>query len=200
MNLKRFVPLVSFMALAASALPAFAQGLGDVAKKEEERRKGIAAPAKVYTNQDLAAVPESATVPPSPSATDASTKPDQDKAKEDKAKEKDPKDKGAAKDQDPKDKGSAKDQAYWAGRRKTLQDQLDRNSTLADALQSRINALSADFVNKDDPAQRRVIAQNRDKASAELTQLKLQIGKDQKALADLDEEARRAGVPPGWLR
>jgi hypothetical protein len=194
MNWKRFVPLVSFVTLIASALPVidlFAQGLGDVAKKEEERRKGIAAPAKVYTNKDLAAVPESLTVPappPSPGATpsapDASTAPDQDKAKE----------------KDPKDKGSAKDQAYWAGRRKTLQDQLDRDTTLADALQTRVNALSADFVNRDDPAQRGVIARNRDKAAAELTQLKQQVIKDQKALTDLDEEARRAGVPPGWLR
>jgi hypothetical protein len=190
MNLKRFVPVVSVAALFASALPLFAQGLGDVAKKEEERRKGIAAPAKVYTNKDLAAVPESAVVPTpasagaTPSAPDASSTPDQDKAKE----------------KDPKEKGPAKDQAYWSGRRKTLQDQLDRNSTLADALQSRINALNADFVNRDDPAQRRLIGLNRDKAAAELTQLRQQLVKDQKALADLDEEARRAGVPPGWLR
>ena len=35
---------------------------------------------------------------------------------------------------------------------------------------------------------------------AELAKLKEQIQKDKKALADLDEEARRAGVPPGWLR
>jgi hypothetical protein len=191
MSLKRFVVLVSFVTLAASALTTFAQGLGDVAKKEEERRKGIAAPAKVYTNKDLSAVPESLTIPAPPASTgstssapDASTTPDPDKAKE----------------KDPKDTGPAKDQAYWAGRKKTLQDQLDRDSTLADALQSRLNALSADFVNRDDPAQRNVIARNRDKAAAELTQLKLQLAKGQKALADLDEEARRAGVPPGWLR
>jgi hypothetical protein len=148
MNWKRFVPVVSVAALFACALPLFAQGLGDVAKKEEERRKGIAAPAKVYTNKDLAAVPESAVVPTpasagsTPSAPDASSTSAQDKTKE-----KDPKEKGSA-EKDPKEKGSAKDQAYWAGRRKTLQDQLDRNSTLADALQSRINA-SAIVVNRE---------------------------------------------------
>ena len=37
MSLKRFVVLISFVTLAASALTTFAQGLGDVAKKEEER-------------------------------------------------------------------------------------------------------------------------------------------------------------------
>jgi hypothetical protein len=191
MNLKRLFPLISFVTLAASALPLFAQGLGDVAKKEEARRKGIAAPAKIYTNKDLTAVPESTAVPAPPPAAEATpptpgatTTPDQDKAKE----------------KEPQDKGSAKDQAYWAGRKKTLQDQLDRDSTLASALQNLVNSLNADFVSRDDPAQRSVIARNRDKAAAELTQLKQQVVKHQKALADLDEEARRAGVPPGWLR
>lgn len=93
-----------------------------------------------------------------------------------------------------------KDQAYWADRRKTLQDQLDRDSTLADALQNQVNSLNADFVNRDDPAQRGTIARTRDKAAAELSTLKQQVVKHRKALADLDEEARRAGVPPGWLR
>jgi hypothetical protein len=189
MNWKRLVLLVTFATLIASALPTFAQGLGDVAKKEEERRKAIAAPAKVYTNKDLAAVPESAEVPvPPPTAGTPTPAADASTAGE------------KTKEKDSKDKGPAKDQAYWAGRRRALQDQLDRNTTLADALQSRINALSADFVNRDDPAQRRLIGINRDKAAAELTQLKQQLVKDQKALTDLDEEARRAGVPPGWLR
>jgi hypothetical protein len=191
MNVKRLVWLVSLVTLVATVLPAFAQSLGEVARKEEERRKHIAAPAKVYTNNDLAAVPESSAVPaPAPStdaqasAPGASTSPDQDKAKEKEAPA----------------KGPAKDQAYWAGRMMALQAQLDRDSILSDALQTRVNALSADFVNRDDPAQRSVIARNRDKAAAELIQLKQQVIKDRKALADLDEEARRAGVPPGWLR
>src|SRR5687768_9306783 len=41
--------------LAQLFLPAFAYGqtLGDVARKEEVRRKTVAAPAKVYTNDNL---------------------------------------------------------------------------------------------------------------------------------------------------
>ena len=34
----------------------------------------------------------------------------------------------------------------------------------------------------------------------ELNRLKLAIRNGQQAIADLQEEARRAGVPPGWLR
>ncbi len=67
-------------------------------------------------------------------------------------------------------------------------------------MESRINALWADFTARDDPAQRAVIAQDRQTALAELARLR-QDEKDQaKAIADIEEEARQAGIPPGWLR
>lgn len=167
--------------------PLFAQSLADVARKEEERRKEIKAPSKVLTNKDLAPAPEPSTAPP-PAPAAATPAAD--------AKDKD------AKDKDAKDAANEpkKDQAYWSGRKKTLQDSLDRDQTYADALQSRINALTRDFVNEADPVRQRNIAADRQKALAELERLKDQTEKDKKALADLDEEARRAGVPPGWLR
>jgi hypothetical protein len=69
-----------------------------------------------------------------------------------------------------------------------------------EALQSRINALSTDFVNRDDPYQRAKVAEDRQKALAELERVKGDIEKANKAIADIEEEARKAGVPPGWLR
>ena len=83
---------------------------------------------------------------------------------------------------------------------KELEAALERDQTYADALQSRINALTTDFVNRDDPAQRAVIAADRQKAVVELERLKTQIEDGRAAIADFQEEARRAGVPPGWLR
>ena len=83
---------------------------------------------------------------------------------------------------------------------KTIQDKLDRDQTYAEALQTRVNSLTADFVNRDDPAQRAVIERDRQKAVAELARLQQDIVNGKKAVADLEEEARRAGVPPGWLR
>ena len=83
---------------------------------------------------------------------------------------------------------------------KVIQDKLDRDQTFADALQTRINSLTADFVNRDDPAQRLVLERDRQKAIAELARLQQDIVNGKKALADLEEEARRAGVPAGWLR
>ena len=98
------------------------------------------------------------------------------------------------------DKGSVRDQAYWGGRMKDLRTQLDRDQIFADALQTRVNSLTADFVNRDDPAQRAGIERDRQRALAELERLKKAIEAGKKAIADLEEEARRAGVPPGWLR
>ncbi len=176
---KRIVLVLLSLATFVSA--AHAQSLADVAKKEEERRKTVPAPTKVYTNKDLNAV----SAPPPPSSKPADVK-DGDKAAKDAL---------VAADKEPK-----KDQAYWVGRLKKLQDQLARDQDFADALQSRINGLMTDFVNRDDPAQRAVIEQNRRKSVAELARLNKSVQDTTKAIADFQEEARRAGVPPGWLR
>jgi len=180
--------LVALLLVLGFAGRAGAQSLADVAKKEEERRKKAPEPAKVYTNKDLGAVPASSPAP-APAAGTAAAKP-AEPAKDEKD----------AKDKDAKDKDAPKDKAYWAGRLKAAQDQLDRDSTFADALQSKINALTTDFVNRDDPAQRAVIERDKQKALAQLAKLKQSVIDDKKAIADLEEEARRAGVPPGWLR
>jgi hypothetical protein len=178
----RFILVVVVCGAFASRV--YGQTLADVAKKEEDRRKKVAAPAKVYTEKDLGTRPPPA---PAPAETTAAKPPVDDKA-------------AAITDKDAKDKASAKDQASWAARIKALQTQLDRDSTFADALQSKINALTTDFSARDDPAQRGAIERDRQKSIAEANRLKKAIVDDKKAIADLQEEARRAGVPPGWLR
>jgi hypothetical protein len=163
---------------AASGTAVFAQSLGDVARKEEARRKSAPA-TKVYTNKDLGGKDAPAPAPATPAAAPAAPAPAATESK---------------------DKGPAKDQAYWAGRMKALQGQLERDQNYADAMQTRINALTTDFVNRDDPAQRAVVERDRQKSVGELARLKKSIEEGKKAIADLEEEARRAGVPPGWLR
>jgi hypothetical protein len=167
--------------LAGSARPVRAQSLGDVARQEEERRKNVKDPAKVYTNKDLGAPPQRFVDPvtPAPAAQPAPA---------------------AAADDKAKDGGPAKDQKYWSGRKKQLDAKLERDRVLADAMQSRISSLSADFTARDDPAQRSIIERDRQRAVAELDGLQKTIKDDQKAIADLEEEARKASVPPGWLR
>ena len=93
-----------------------------------------------------------------------------------------------------------KDPAYWKGRIGAARAAVDRSKIFADALQSRINALTTDFTNRDDPAQRAQIELERQRAVAELDRVKNEIAAQTKAIADIEEEARKAGVPPGWLR
>ena len=172
--------------LAGQVRSVQAQSLGDLARTEEERRKDIKVPAKVITNKDLGVVPG----PPIGSVSSAAGT----EAAKDSAQAQDDKDKGKDKD------GPVKDQAYWAGRKKDLQDKLEQDQSFADALQSKINGLTADFAARDDPAQRAIIERDRQKALADLERVKKSAETDKKALADLDETARKAGVPPGWLR
>lgn len=189
----------AFSVLAGLALAAVAGGtasaqpLGEVAKKEEARRKAVTTPGKVYTNESLRGVDIAAPAPaPSPQQPDAATAqapspsggqetPDQ-KAAQARAEER------------------KKDEAHWRARMTEARTGLERARMFQEALQSRINALSTDFVNRDDPAQRDVIATDRAKALAELERVKKEIAAYEKEILTIEEEARKAGVPPGWLR
>jgi hypothetical protein len=177
--------LLTIVALGTASVPVAGQTLADVAKKEEERRKTVKSSGKTYTNKDLGSLPPGTPAPPPQPPAAAPT------------------DAAAAKDKDAEKSGEkepVKDQAYWAGRMKELQTQLQRDQTYVDALQTRVNSLATDFINRDDPAQRGVLSGERQKALGELDRLKKQIEAGKKAIADLEEEARRANVPPGWLR
>jgi hypothetical protein len=175
--------------VAAVSRPVLAQSLGDVAKQEEERRKDVKSTSKVYTNKDLS-TPRSfgeSSDDSKPAAGQPATSTAPEKAKD------------AAKD-GAKDDGGTKDQKYWSSRMKELRTKLDRDRVHADAMQTRINALTADFSARSDPAQRAVIDGDRKRALSELDSLQKDIKDDQKGIADLEEEARKASVPPGWLR
>jgi hypothetical protein len=92
------------------------------------------------------------------------------------------------------------DEKYWRSRIAEARADLSRQELFLDALQSRVNALTSDFVARDDPAQRGVLASNRQKSLVEMERVRADIGKLEATLRDIEEEARRAGVPPGWLR
>ena len=156
--------------------------LAELAKKEQERRKGVPGPQKVYTNKDL---PEAPAPPPAAGAPAATPTP---------VGEPEP----AGVQQKPA--GEEKDEAWWRNRIRTARDELRRNEVFLEALQSRINALSADFVNRDDPYQRAKIGEDRQKALAQMDQLRKEIEEDTKRIEAIEDEARKAGVPPGWLR
>lgn len=175
--------------LAVCAAVSSAQSLADVARAEEARRKTVKAPSKTYTNADLKGGTDSSPDVASPSA--ASTTVASGSAQTAKP--------AAAADasaqQDPK-----KNEKYWRDRLTAAQQAMARNKVLVDALQSRVNALTTDFVNTADPAQRAVVEQNRNTALAEMDRVKKDIDTGNKEITAIQEEARKANVPAGWLR
>ena len=179
------------------AAAASAQSLADLARQEEERRKTIKTSGKVYTNDSLrpepaSTDPVSAAAPPAPSAPTA--EPPTPSAGAPGVETPTPTDPAAAPGEAPRT------EADWRKRVTDERDALSRAQIFADALQSRINVLSADFVNRDDPAQRDVVAAERQKALTELDRVKQEIEQHQKMMTTIQEEARRAGVPAGWVR
>jgi hypothetical protein len=183
--------LIAILLAALIWMPAApsAQGLASVAKKEEARRKNIKAPAKVYTNEDLKADITASVVPPPSNASAAEPTPSAQVPSVNLP--------GGKVTEEP---GETKDEAYWRGRMAQARSALERLRIFNDALQSRLNALATDIVNRDDPAQRSQLELERQRAIAEMDRVKKEMADQTKVIADIEEDARKAGVPPGWLR
>ena len=185
--------VVFAIAVGLSGSPAASgQTLGEVAKKEADRRKAQPQTGKV-TNKDLPASAQKpataspSTETPAQAPTDPVAAATEQKAEDTKA---------------PGDKpqGDQKDQAYWKNRMATAREELRRSEMFAEALQTRVNTLNKDFNSRDNPAQRSAIGADRTEALNELTRVKQDVERGKKQIADIEEEARKAGVPPGWVR
>jgi hypothetical protein len=187
------IALASSLVAPALAVAQQSPPLAEVARKEAERRKNIKESAKVITTKDL---PESARRPAEAPASNGGTSSQGSGTAAAAGGETKP----AAAAPAAADASAGKDQAYWRNRLKTAEDGLSRAETFAEALQSRINGLTTDFVNRDDPYQRAKIGEDRQKALAELEKVKNEVLSFRKQMDDIQEEARKAGVPPGWLR
>lgn len=184
--------------LVASSGDAFAQttsqtiSLAEVARKEEARRKTARKATRVLTNANL--TPADAVSVPAPpptpeaatGATNASPGVPTTNIPGGKA--------------EPIDPAAMKDQAYWAGRMSAARTALNRTQMFADSLQTKINSLRTDFTNRDNRVEREKIEQDLNTALAELERLKKEMDEQAKAITAIEEEARRANVPSGWLR
>lgn len=181
------ITLVVACASVAYAQPSSTVSLADVARKEEARRKSTKKATKVFTNANLAttdgpmgvvsSAPTTSTNA-TPSTTTEPTIPG-----------------GKAEPAPPKG-----DQQFWQARVSKARTDLSRTQMFADSLQTKINSLRTDFTNRDNRVEREKIQQDLNTALAELERLKKEIDTQQKAITAIEDEARRAGVPAGWLR
>jgi hypothetical protein len=169
--------------------------LAEVARREAARRKALAASGRHGRSLTTGDVKKWEPPPQDTDPADSATTPDM--PKDGSAKRAD---KAGATDTPNDASSERKGEEYWRNRMGSAREELRRNEAFAEALQSRVNALSADFAAKDDPYQRAQIADDRQKALAELDRLANDIDKNRKAIADIEDDARRAGVPAGWIR
>ena len=190
-----FARSIAVALVLVSGAAASAQSLADVARQEEERRKAVAKAGKVYTNDHLPPAPPVSAPRPAAGAV-AAAKPAEPEAAGGPAAG------DVVKSADQATGGGAAPttEDAWRKRVAAEREALARSEILADALQSRINALTTDFENRGDPAQRSVIFADRQKALAELDRVRKEIEEHRKAITTIQEEARRAGVPAGWTR
>jgi hypothetical protein len=185
---------LAFVAFSFVASAATAQSLADLAKQEQARRKAIKTPARVYTDADLKRLPPLG--PPAGAAQPPATPATGEEPKE----VAQPAEPQAAAAKAPGEQEPEKNETWWRNRITEARAKLEQTKLLYGAMQSRINALTNDWAARDDPAQRAVLANDRDRALGELQRLQKDIDAQTKAIADIEEEARQAGVPPGWLR
>jgi hypothetical protein len=173
---------VVVIVLGRGVAAAQAPPLAEVARREQERRKSIPPSAKVLTNRDLPTV-----MTPPPQAA-----PPTDAAKPENAPDADPREGGH--------KDEPKGEDWWRARINEPRERLHRDEILLDALQARVNGLTSDFVGRDDPYQRARIADDRQKAIIEMDRVRAEVVDLKKRIDDIEEEARRSSVRPGWLR
>ena len=169
-----------------------AQPLAEIARQEKLRREALAAKAtaetaapKVYTNSDLRGggrLTTSAVARPAPTSSAEGT-PATPTAED-----------------TPETPGAPMGEDQWRNRINAARQAQERAQLMVEALQNRVDGLWAEFTSRDDPAQRAVIEQNRQEALDELENTKTEVEELTQQIADIREEARRASVPPGWLR
>ncbi len=181
--------LIGATVLAAGVAVCSAQSLGEIAKKNAEAKAATEkdgkakTPAKTFTDADLKADPHDLAIKPEPAPTASASKADATPSKDAKA--------------EPA-KEPAKDEAYWKDRMRTLQTKLSEDER--ELVNARIHVTDVEAFIRPDGTMSHTIADNLLQAQARRDTAVASIANDKREILELEEEARHAGVPPGWLR
>jgi hypothetical protein len=176
------------------------KSLGEVAREKKAASPAAKTPSpspepspgRVFTNEDLPAQPSpSAIASPGPAGTGRGTVTTLPKSAE-----------VPAPPTSSESSDTAQREAAWRGRASALRDAITAAEKSIPQIEDRIAGL------RNDRNQANVMDPNREqnrqaeitKAQAELESVRAGLERSRQALADLEEEARRNGIPPGWLR
>jgi hypothetical protein len=92
-----------------------------------------------------------------------------------------------------------KDALYWKTRMRTLTTQLANDTTFKSAAIARLATLTAEQEIPRTAVERAHAKTDLTAATADASRLTATVVTDARAIKDLELEAHRAGVPPGWL-
>lgn len=185
--MKRFILFLGI--LFAFTLSSFGEdsALVKAAKKEKERRAKTEA-KKTLTNQDIEEIRKKQPISGIETDAEGEAAAEAETATGDKKAEK--------KEVDP-----TETEEYWRGRKQETDDRLRTAQSRVEQLQSEINSLTTAFyAESDGVGQRPVIESERVERIKELEAAKQELEDARAASEGLEDEARRAGALPGWLR
>jgi predicted RNase H-like nuclease (RuvC/YqgF family) len=185
--LSALLGVAAFTAPAQQAPATTGDPVADAARKARADQKTAPKPKKVFTNDDI----PSAVPPPPPPATSDSTKKTDGQPQAD--------DKSVKKELDPED--DPKQPAYWQKRARTLRTKLSAAEQELDVLQ---RELSKDELQYYPDPQKALMQQynrsdiNEKRAKADAKKAEVETLKQQ--VSGLEDDVRKAGGDPGWVR
>lgn len=203
----RAIVSCSLVIVACAASAARAQSLAELARQEEARRQAVSVPARAFTNKDVPAVATPApAAAPTPTAPDTPAQPEAQAAAPaaGAAVETEPTP-PAAPPQEPAPAAAppssdASDEAHWRTLHAEARARLERTEATLRVFEQQYEALAARFVALGDASQRAQVIADMEKAQSEIGRLQQEYVAQSQQLTAVEEQARRAGVPPGWIR
>jgi hypothetical protein len=189
--MKRVICGVVGLGMLVFAGAAQAQSLADVAKEEQARRKSIKQPTRVYTNDDVKDVKPISTMGQEAKGQAAGQGTGAGVAD------------GASGAGDAKGAGAPTagggNEGQWRERMAAAREQLSRTRIQLEAMRGRVGRLAGASLTAASEAEQGQVQRQQQETLQEYDRLRADVERYERALTELEEQARQAGVPPGWL-
>lgn len=202
-NRRRWTALVAtvgLVLLGSTAVVAHAQSLGDVARREAERRKDASrTPGRVYTNEDVGLAEPAASTPLQPAPTDSAGPAEEPKEVTAETASTGP----TVMEEDPEThkvnirttapRREKRDEPYWRGRAKDVRDRLAKATADLTAAQSSLAAL-------DGGPKTPATARERSVVSAAVERFQSEVRYRQQDVTKMQMHAEMNKVPAAWIQ
>ena len=202
-NRRRWTALVAtvgLILLGSTAVVAHAQSLGDVARREAERRKDASrTPGRVYTNEDVGLAAPAASTPLPPAPTDSTGPAEEPKEVTAETASTGP----TVMEEDPEThkvnirttapRREKRDEPYWRGRAKDVRDRLAKATADLTAAQSSLAAL-------DGGPKTPATARERSVVSDAVERFQSEVRYRQQDVTKMQMHAEMNKVPAAWIQ